>query len=342
MATELLMKHIATRPYNAGAPLVLSGGLNTKAAAKCYHALIALMQLHGLRGNSNAKNQYEYRVGIHELHILTQQTHKNWDEYLKTFEGIRDEVRLKWAELAKPNAKVNRIGTTPILSECYIEKDLINLPDQLVFAIPGAIVEDIIKPYQFGQLDKKVLFGLRSTYAFNAYLNACLLTIEKNVDQDKFYSRAFDLNEWRSLLGVKDDLYPEPSKFKAFVFKRASKSIQEATKDSANPIKISWKETATRSGRFQMLVQRQKKRTPNSKTQLMPDPEEEKAKCAAIIQRIMDHPKKAEIMRAIGYEEESEEVGNGTYTGIFFSLSMNAEKFPDGVTLEDLVSETKN
>jgi hypothetical protein len=333
------MSDLTKKNYHASAPLVLSGGLTSKAATKCYHAIIALAQFTGWQGSEGEGGRYEYRISLSDLHKLTHNTHKRWEEYIKTFEDIRDTIRLNWAHLAPRDANVKRFGTTPILSEAYVECRK-GSPAVLVVVIPRPVLEDLIKPYRYGQIEASVLFKLRSNYAFNAYLNAGLVTIEKDQTKNVFYSPAYTIDEWRELLGVEKDVYPQPSKFKAFVFRRAEQAIKKETADSNRPMTIKFAETGKKSGKYQLVVKRIGKGTkeiPSAPKDLLierngesPDP---------ILARIKAHDKAEEILAAIEYDPNEK----NTSSGISFALMLaeSQQKLPDGLTAESFLFSKK-
>jgi len=240
--------------YRVSGPLLLSGALSKVSESKCLHALFVLAQ--GQDWKPDRQGMYRVRLG--ELHRLTGKTHKRWDEYMNTFQSIRDNVRLDWGHLSRKVGGFNRAGDTPIITEVYAELDLGGGFEELAFALPSTLVEDVIKPHWFGQVDTRVLFSLKSNYAFNAYLYASLTVIEKDKTKSEFFSKAFTLDEWRVLLGS-GKAYPAEAHFRAKVFRRTEVQLLKMPRDSDGlHMVIRWIET--KGGLYQMHVRRKRDR----------------------------------------------------------------------------------
>jgi hypothetical protein len=261
--------------YRVSGPLVLSGALSKISEAKCLHALFILAQ--GRKWEPDAKGMYRVRLG--ELHRLTGKTHKRWDEYLETLQTIRDNVRLDWGHLSKTVGGFNRAGDTPLITEAYAELDLGGGFEEIAFALPAGLIDDVIKPHWFGQVDTKVLFSLKSNYAFNAYLYASLTVIEKDRTKSTFHSKAFSIDEWRELLGS-GSAYPAEAHFRAKVFRRTELQLLKVPRDTDGYfMDIKWIETA--SGLYQMRVRRMRDRKKlhiKAKRKITPSVDEQKAK----------------------------------------------------------------
>ena len=171
---------------------------------------------------------------------------------------IRDNVRLDWGHLSRKVGGFNRAGDTPIITEVYAELDLGGGFEELAFALPSTLVQDVIKPHWFGQVDTRVLFSLKSNYAFNAYLYASLTVVEKDKTKSEFFSKAFTLDEWRELLGS-GKAYPAEAHFRAKVFRRTEAQLLKMPRDSEGLyMVIRWIET--KGGLYQMHVKRKRDR----------------------------------------------------------------------------------
>lgn len=238
--------------YKVSGPLILSGALSDVSSSKCLHALFVLAQGRNWKPDSRGM----YRVTIGELHRLTGKTCARWSDYLKTFNYIRDTVRLDWGHLSRQVGGFNRVGDTPLLTECYAEMDLGGGFLEISFSLPSSLIHDVIKPHWYGQVDTSVLFSLRGNYAFNAYLFASLTVIEKDSKRSEFYSKAYSINEWREILGSGDS-YPYPSHFRAKVFKRTEAQLKDVKGVDGRKLNVSWVQSD--SGFWQMKVQRLKR-----------------------------------------------------------------------------------
>ena len=268
------MAHSKKTPYRVSGPLVLSGALSKMSESKCLHALFVLAQGQGWEADSRGM----YRIRLGELHRLTGKTHRKWHQYLDTLTRIRDNVRLDWGHLSRKVGGFNRTGDTPLVTEVFAELDLAGGFEEIAFALPSSLVEDVIKPHWFGQVDTGVLFSLRSNYAFNAYLYASLTVIEKDKTKSEFFSHAYPIDEWREILGS-GDAYPAPAHFRAKVFKRTEASILKARDVDGFYLSVKWIET--KMGLYQMHVKRLRK-LPSAKSAPKPVTAAEKASAAEL------------------------------------------------------------
>ena len=326
------------RPYKAPGSLILSGGLRNKKEAKCYHALITLAQMNRWQGHSST-NKNMYRITLNELHRLTGKTCKDWDEYRTTLESIRDNVRLDWACMAPSSHDVIRIGTTPILSEVYLEKDLLGQKMEIVFAIPEGVINDIIKNRWFGQVQTEVLFALKSSYAFNVYLNACLILIEKDRSKNTFYSNGYSIDQWRELLGVDEHLYPQPSRFRNKVFERSCEMVNKMTLKTKRPLNVKFVETGRKTGIYQMVVERviqdeldaQKRIEDSAEDRL----EMDRIKGKEVAQKILDHPKCDDILLSLSLNRD--DLKDITEPAFRLYFGMTTHQLPNGVKQEDFL-----
>jgi hypothetical protein len=301
----------AKRPYKASGSLVLNGALSTLQKAKTYHALLVL---------AAGKNwKYDERgrmvVSVNDLHRLTKGTCGDWDGYRDVLDEIRKTAELDWDHLSNlSRGRFSRSGKVPLLSESHVERDLAGKPAAIVFRISQDLVEDLIKPHWYGQVDTKVLFSIHSNYAFHAYLYACLTVVEKDANKDEFFSNAHDLNTWREILGVPEGTYKEPSKMRAFVFRRVEEKILEKTKEADVPLKINWVKTT--KGFYQMRVCRLKQisaitrvERPQELDDRMSESEREErrkieAEARELQEKILQHPKAREIIAKLGPIEQ--------------------------------------
>lgn len=275
--------------YKVSGPLILSGGLTTTSRAKCYHALLILGQMAGWKPDSRG----EYRVSLGELHRLTHGTHKRWQDYLNTLRHIRDTVRLDWGHLSRTVGGFNRSGDSPILYDVRAELDMAGEFQKLVFVLPKTLIEDIIRPHWYGQVDPAILFSQKSNYAFHAYLFACLTTIEKDEAKKEFHSKAYSIEEWREILGVPEGANRLPSQMRKNVFARIQTQIAKTTKDTDSPICIEFSKTKT--GLYQMRVRRLKR---------LPD---KKRKSGSDLQREHDEAERAKAAAAQAAEQQQVE-----------------------------------
>ena len=97
----------------------------------------------------------------------------------------------------------------------------------------------------------------KGNYAFQAYLFACLTVIEKDASKKIFHSPSYSIDQWRNFLGVEEGTNMQPWRMKQNVFERIEKSVEKRTKDTNEPIKITFIERSNKT--FQMKVERKKK-----------------------------------------------------------------------------------
>ena len=249
-----MSKKKAVEKYKASSSMCLTGGFKNIAEAKSYHGLLVLAQMNGWKYDDRG----EMRIRLSELHKLTRHACETWQEYLGTLQYIRDNLRLDWSYLSKrSDGKFNREGDTPILSEVYADLDLSGQFQELVFRIPTSLLLDVIAPVWFGQVNPEILFSIKSTYAFNAYLYACLTVVEKDNYKDEFWSKALPINEWKQILGAPDDI--KPYRFRSNVLRRTEKQIAKTTKNTEEPIEVLFTDEHCSSGLYQMYISRLKR-----------------------------------------------------------------------------------
>lgn len=233
----------------------MSGGLRTKAQAKCYHALLVLAQLKGWRYDDRGM----MRVTVGDLHRLTRHACGTWEEYRDTLNSIRSTVELDWGHLSElSKGRFNRSGKVSILSEVHVDLDLVGEAKEVVFRIPKDLLDDVIRPSWYGQVDPAILFRQKSNYAFHAYLFACLTVIEKDIKKDAFFSGAYSMNEWREILGVEEGINTAANQFRRNIFRRVEEQITKTTADTDTPLEIRFIQTPR--GLYQMQVRRLPKR----------------------------------------------------------------------------------
>lgn len=297
-----LSKPNYTEKYKASSTLILHGGFKNIIEAKCYHGLLVLASFRGWKYDTKG----EMRIGIGELHRLTRHTCSDWSEYLTVLRRIKDTAKLDWGHLSRVVGGFNRIGDVNILSEVRADLDLAGQFQEIVFRIPAALLEDVIKPKWFGQVNPEILFSIKSNYAFNAYLFACLTVIEKDTTKDIFFSDAKPLAEWAAILGA-DEM---PTwRFKQDIFKRTEKQIEKATQNTDEPIEIIFTDEHTsRRGLYQMVVKRVKRietAKPSPAEALAVAHEAKRAEelkkidaeFAAMMRRVEAHPQAGEIKK---------------------------------------------
>jgi hypothetical protein len=305
-ALEPKQKTQSIEKYRASSVLILSGGFKNIVEAKCYHGLLVLASLKGWKYDSKG----EMRVGIGELHRLTKHACENWSEYLFALRRIKDTARLDWGHLSRVVGGFNRVGDVNILSEVRADMDLAGHFQEIVFRIPAALLEDVIKPRWFGQVNPEILFSIKSNYAFNAYLFACLTVIEKDKSKEVFWSDARPIKEWAELLGAEE----MPAwRFKQDIFKRTEINIEKATRNTDEPIGIEFTDSETSRGLYQMKVTRLKKRidAPKVSPKKQFEQEQEAKRIAeyelaktqerqAILEALKKHPRGQEILDKVG------------------------------------------
>lgn len=243
------------KPYKASAELILTGALGDVAHAKILHAILILADA---RKWTPEPDGY-YHITTYELHKLTRKVYNGWKPYLEALTYIRQNLEIDWDALSRRHPKINIAGKSAVITDAIVEKDLAGEPiDGLIkFTLSPAVVERLIKPEWFGQVDATILFRIHGNYAFNAYLVAALTVIEKDSKNDEFYSKAYTMDEWRNLLGS-GEAYQLPSQFRSKVFKRVSESLKKIEGFDGSYLHISWGET--RRGLFQMRVIRTKEK----------------------------------------------------------------------------------
>lgn len=230
---------------------MLSGGFKNIVEAKCYHGILVLAQLqdwtHDERG--------EMRINLSSLHKLTKHACERWESYLKVLQRIKDTITLDWGILSNSVGGFNRVGNINILSEVRAEMDLVGNFSEIAFRIPAVLLEDVIKPKWFGQVNPEILFSIKSNYAFNAYLHASLTIIEKDSRKHVFWSPSLPIDDWKLILGA-DETMPN-SRFRANVLNRVESAIKRTTKNTDEPIDIKFIATAKKN-HYQMRVSRLK------------------------------------------------------------------------------------
>ena len=226
----------------------MSGGFTSITQAKTFHGLLVLSQAKNFKYNENG----EMRVSINELHRLTRKACIKWDDYLKTMKEL-EEVQLDWGHLSRLY-DFNRAGLVRIVSESRADLDLAGQAMDIVFRIPAALLNDVIRPSLYGQVDPSILFSLRSNYAFNAYLHAGMVVIHKDSKKSVFHSHARPISEWKEIMGA-DEAMPA-YRFRTNVFRRVEKQIDKATHNTEEPIEMEFTDIDCEKGLYQMCVKR--------------------------------------------------------------------------------------
>lgn len=234
----------------------MSGGLTTLPAAKAYHGLLVLAASKGWEYDRLG----EMSISLADLHRLTNKVCPTWEEYLQVLVRIRDTVRLDWENLSRSIDGLHRVGTTPILSEVQADRDAEGDFSRIIFRIPQALVEYVIKPKWYGQVDPRILFSLKSNYAFHAYLYASVTVVEKDNTKDEFFSHVRSQSEWEEILGISEPM--PPNRFRQNILRRIEKSIAKTITKTDNPIRLEFLTDKCAKNCYQMRVVRIRNESP--------------------------------------------------------------------------------
>jgi hypothetical protein len=249
------------KPYKANAELILAGALRKLSHARCLHSILIIADSQGWQPQDDGY----YIISFFELHKLSRGVFDNWKGYLDALTEIKQTLEIDWGQLSQRYSQINIAGKSGVITDVIVETDLAGDPvdGRLKFTLSPAVVERLIKPQWFGQVDHSFLFALRSNYAFNAYLLASLNVIEKDSKKTEFFSKAYTLNEWRKLLGS-GDAYAEPSQFVAKVLRRTELALSKVECFDGSYLKVDWIKTPR--GLYQMAIKRTKERIKRKET----------------------------------------------------------------------------
>lgn len=315
-------KNNAITDYKASGSLILSGSLRTTAAAKTYHALLVCAAMTGWRYDDKGL----MHVDVGRIHRLTRGSCANWKEYRDLLTEVRKTAELDWDQLsALSKGKFRRSGKVPLLAEAHVELDLAGEPASIAFRIPENLVDDLIRPMWYGRVNPEILFRLKSNYAFHAYLHACLTLIEKDTQQDEFWSPARPQIEWAEILGADPEL--PRWRFRNEIFRRTEKAITKATANTDQPIEVEFTDARCRRGLYQMRVKRIRRLPPPKQSQseryraaqqAQQQAQQQKAKAiddenARLVRWVDAHPERSQILAELRARFGSPDV---TYFGL--------------------------
>jgi len=221
--------------------LILSGAMEKIEQSKLLHAALIIACYNDWKVD---KRGY-FKISMYQLHRLTGSFH-NYDDIIKTADYIKRNVELDWAKFYTHERYIRK-GHVSVISHAFLEYDKKDKKAYLLYKITEEVLEYVIKPNWWASINLNILFSIKSNYAFQTYLIACLYSDKKG---NKRYSHAYTIKEWRELLAIPDELTLRRIKFN--IFKRSKEIIESTAEKHGVNIQINFNEC--NDGRWQLVV----------------------------------------------------------------------------------------